>query len=230
MRFITFALWMALAIIVPADLLRFNSRRFARTYEKLLGFLMRESERVRTQPSSLSTITHIPSELCQWCCMVHHRCQLCPITLPPRRGHCGHSHVSPNGPMSYIYHPHTLFSLSWADTAASTFGRLYGSATRKLPARLPLLRFPLAPRKSLAGFIAATVTGTAITLGFWGFIAPMRAGGKDVTWAWDGGVRQAADQSLGAGGALGLMALAVVTGLVSGVAEALGELNACSIL
>ncbi|KAF9554161.1 hypothetical protein CPC08DRAFT_644695, partial [Agrocybe pediades] len=42
---VVMVLWMALAIIVPADLLRFNSRRFARTYEALLGFLMRESER-----------------------------------------------------------------------------------------------------------------------------------------------------------------------------------------
>jgi diacylglycerol kinase (CTP) len=40
-------LWSALAIIIPADLLRFRSRQFERTYERALGFLMRESEKVR---------------------------------------------------------------------------------------------------------------------------------------------------------------------------------------
>jgi diacylglycerol kinase (CTP) len=65
-------------------------------------------------------------------------------------------------------------SLSWADTAASTFGRPYRSNTRKLPARLPFLRLPLAPRKSLAGFTAATITGTAVALEFWGFVVPIR--------------------------------------------------------
>ena len=40
-------LWMALAVIIPGELLRFRFKGFARTYEKLLRFLMRESERVR---------------------------------------------------------------------------------------------------------------------------------------------------------------------------------------
>ena len=46
-RTIILVLWMALAVIVPADILRFKSRKFARLYEFLLGFLMRESEKVR---------------------------------------------------------------------------------------------------------------------------------------------------------------------------------------
>jgi diacylglycerol kinase (CTP) len=37
----------ALLIIVPADILRLNSPRFERSYEKVVGFLMRESEKVR---------------------------------------------------------------------------------------------------------------------------------------------------------------------------------------
>ena len=73
-----------------------------------------------------------------------------------------------------------ILSLSWADTAASTFGRLYGSNTRKLPARLPFLCLPLAPRKSLDGFTSATLTGAALALGFCGFIAPIRNGGHDI--------------------------------------------------
>ena len=36
----------ALLIIVPADILRLNYPPFERTYEKVLGFLMRESEKV----------------------------------------------------------------------------------------------------------------------------------------------------------------------------------------
>jgi len=36
--------WMALAIIVPADLLRFRFKGFARTYGNLLGLFIRESE------------------------------------------------------------------------------------------------------------------------------------------------------------------------------------------
>lgn len=43
-RVIALVLWI-LAIIVPADLLRFGFKGFARTYTNLLGFLMRESER-----------------------------------------------------------------------------------------------------------------------------------------------------------------------------------------
>ena len=83
----------------------------------------------------------------------------------------------------------------------------------------------MAPRKSLAGFTAATITGAAVTLGFWGFVAPLRNGGLDISWAWKGGVRQATagePTSMGAGGLLGLLAISVVAGLVSGVAEALG--------
>ena len=37
---------MALAIIIPADILRLNHSGFERFYEKCLGFLMRESEKV----------------------------------------------------------------------------------------------------------------------------------------------------------------------------------------
>ena len=44
-------------IIVPADILRLNYPPFERTYERVLGFLMRESEKVRTP------MTH-PTRLC----------------------------------------------------------------------------------------------------------------------------------------------------------------------
>jgi len=83
----------------------------------------------------------------------------------------------------------------------------------------------LALRKSLAGFTAATITGAAVALGFWGFVAPLCNGVFDISWAWKGGVRQATacePTSICAGGLLGLLAISVVAGVVSGVAEALG--------
>ncbi|KAI1495361.1 cytidylyltransferase [Biscogniauxia mediterranea] len=51
--------------------------------------------------------------------------------------------------------------LSWCDTAASTFGRLYGSYT-------PRIR----RGKSLAGSLAAFVVGVATAGWFWGWLAP----------------------------------------------------------
>jgi hypothetical protein len=48
---IVLALCTALAIVVPADILRFRFPAFARTYERYLGFLMRDSEKVRASCS-----------------------------------------------------------------------------------------------------------------------------------------------------------------------------------
>lgn len=120
------------------------------------------------------------------------------------------------------------FSLSWADTAASTVGRLWGRHTPRLPAQLPFLRLPLAPRKSLAGFIAASITGATIAIGFWGWMAPLRANRADVTWEWDSGVTSVAMSSpltaiTQPTGWLGLGIIGGVAGLVSAVAEALGK-------
>ncbi|KAG1763098.1 hypothetical protein EDD22DRAFT_888635 [Suillus occidentalis] len=115
----------------------------------------------------------------------------------------------------------SILILSWADTAASTFGRLWGSLTPPLPARL--LGLPLAPRKSLAGFIAASLTGAAVAAGFWAYLGPMR---DNLTWSWDAGVSSTFSGGSAEGGKVfsGWVGLAVVTvcaGLVSGVAEAL---------
>ncbi|KIK07558.1 hypothetical protein K443DRAFT_673152 [Laccaria amethystina LaAM-08-1] len=185
-RKITLALWTALAIIVPADMLRFRSQRFERTYERFLGFLMRESEKNSTN----GVVWYILG--------VNFVLSLYPQDVATV----------------------AILILSWADTAASTFGRLYGSSTSRLPARLPILRLPLAPRKSVAGFTAASITGALIAVGFWSLVAPFRNGGRDVTWALEGGVR-AAGQHLGGGGWAGLALIGLVAGVVSGVAEAL---------
>lgn len=123
-------------------------------------------------------------------------------------------------------------SLSWADTAASTFGRLFGSRTPRLPARTPILRLPLSPRKSLAGFLAATITGAIIAIGFWGWVAPLRHGGTATSWHWDNissGTLPSLHSPVSsgtalfcAGGWVGLGVIGLFSGIVSGVAEALG--------
>lgn len=78
----------------------------------------------------------------------------------------------------------------------------------------------------MAGFLAASVTGACIAFGFWGWVAGTRNGGRDVVWSWDEGVRGLgqgdASVGMGAGGPLGLLVIAVVSGVISGVAEALG--------
>jgi diacylglycerol kinase (CTP) len=117
--------------------------------------------------------------------------------------------------------------LSWADTAASTFGRLWGRYTHPLPSRLPLIPFlpaalrsrlslPLARQKSLAGFIAASLTAGAIAFGFWGWLAPIRR--SDAVWKWGDDVLT---------GWIGLSVLSVVTGLIGGISEALGMSQKC---
>ncbi|KAG2131020.1 hypothetical protein DEU56DRAFT_814474 [Suillus clintonianus] len=115
----------------------------------------------------------------------------------------------------------SILILSWADTAASTFGRLWGPLTPPLPARL--LGLPLASRKSLAGFIAASLTGAAAAAGFWTCLGPMR---DNLTWSWDAGVSSAFSGGSVEGGKVfsgwvGLTVVTVCAGLVSGVAEAL---------
>ncbi len=42
-----FVLWSSLCIIVPADVLRLRWPAFEKLYERVLGFLMRDSEKVR---------------------------------------------------------------------------------------------------------------------------------------------------------------------------------------
>jgi diacylglycerol kinase (CTP) len=113
-------------------------------------------------------------------------------------------------------------SLSWADTAASTVGRAWGRLTSPLPRRLPILRLPLAPRKSLAGFLAGSATGALIAAGFWGWLGPL--GNIKPVWTFEHGALTASETS-SFGGWLGLGVISIVSGLVSGVAEALGMLS-----
>lgn len=97
---VTFTLWAALCVIVPADVLRLNYPPFAHIYERMLGFLMRESEKVRplvlTRSLPIRTRSHaafIPLAYNERSDMVHPRGQFRVIVLSQRCG-CGiHSHV-----------------------------------------------------------------------------------------------------------------------------------------
>ncbi|KAI0795610.1 hypothetical protein C8Q75DRAFT_791342 [Abortiporus biennis] len=189
-RLVVIVLSMALAIIVPADLLRLNHSGFERIYERCLGFLMRESEKKSTN----GVIWYIVGVIF---CLAFYPLDVAVVSI---------------------------LILSWADTAASTFGRMFGRFTPPLPARVPLLGLPLAPRKSLAGFIAGSLAGAAIAAGFWGWIEPL--GNVTPVWRWDtGALTQAAADvattSNWTAGWTGIGLISVFSGIVSGVAEAL---------
>ncbi|KAJ8082302.1 Diacylglycerol kinase [Marasmius tenuissimus] len=191
---VVYVLWSALAVIAPADFLRLRFPQFERVYEKCLGFLMRESEK------------HTTNGVTWYILGVNFALTFYPLDIATV----------------------AILILSWADTAASTIGRLWGYLTPRLPTHIPLipffpnspLRLPLAPRKSLAGFIAAFVTGSAIAAGFWGWMAPMRYSKDDISWWLDGGVN-AGQSGYGFGGYLGLALISVCAGIISAVAEAL---------
>lgn len=46
-RTVVYVLSLALLVVVPADIIRLNSNRFEWLFERVMGFLMRESEKVR---------------------------------------------------------------------------------------------------------------------------------------------------------------------------------------
>ncbi|KAI0640497.1 hypothetical protein C8Q79DRAFT_1079389 [Trametes meyenii] len=210
-RTVVYVLSIALAVIVPADILRLHSSRFEWLFERCLGFLMRESEKKSTN----GVIWYIIG--------VIFVLSVYPLDIAT---------VS-------------IFILSWADTAASTVGRLLGRYTPPLPRTIPLipfvpfLRLPLAPRKSLAGFIAGSVTGAAIALGFWGWYTPVRDAQLDfhlpvalvgaieetlpvqIAGIVQHGIEWVQATELPIGRWVGLGTLGTVCGLVSGVAEAL---------
>ncbi|KAI0301288.1 hypothetical protein BC826DRAFT_1101912 [Russula brevipes] len=194
----------AMLIIVPADILRLNYPPFERTYERVLGSLMRESEKKHT-----------------------------------------------NGVIWYIIGVVVVLSLYPRDVAPLLGGHrrfniwpLMGSRTPPLPSRIPILGLPLAPRKSLAGFLAASITGAVIVFSFWSWLVPL-VGGAGPAWDWTRGVSgpgidhsrlgQSVKAMLGVagfdglptGGWMGLAIISVVSGLVTGIAEALdlGDLD-----
>ncbi|KAG8215954.1 hypothetical protein J3R82DRAFT_7934 [Butyriboletus roseoflavus] len=133
---------------------------------------------------------------------------------------------SSNGVIWYILGVNIVLVALPLDIAVVSVLILYGSRTPRLPKRLFGI-FPLAPRKSLAGFAAATLTGAVIATGFWTLLAPLREQG--LTWTWQGGVSHNFSGGVRGGpgspptfaGWVGLLTIGVVAGLVTGIAEAL---------
>lgn len=115
----------------------------------------------------------------------------------------------------------SILLLSWCDTAASTFGRLWGHLTPKVR-----------KGKSLAGSIAACVTGVITAVLWWGWLGPLYSelNQGDSAFAFQGVLALPAQfsQSLGLSvaqssitgyPALGVMSL--VTGIIASGSEAL---------
>lgn len=144
---------------------------------------------------------------------------------------------------------HSLISLSWSDTAASTLGRAFGAYTPSLPTHVPLLGLPFARRKSLAGFLAAVVSGFLIGT-FWWWNGKRFDGGWGQLWGSHidlehvigvplGGWRFLGQETLKGkvvqavtgrpehwqvfGKPVGMWVSALVLGLVGAVAEAVGK-------
>ncbi|EJD02061.1 uncharacterized protein FOMMEDRAFT_124258 [Fomitiporia mediterranea MF3/22] len=174
---------------VSVDFVRLRSKSFAKMYEKVLGFLMRESEKEKINGviwyllGCIFVLTFYPDDLAVVSILV----------------------------------------LSWCDTTASFFGRLYGSRTSRLPqsislpftsARLPL---PFAKRKSVAGFLAGSATGTLIAFGFYGWLTPFGASPPSLPEVILDGTQSVS--SLASLGKLSCIALA--SGFLAGFAEAI---------
>lgn len=228
-------LWSSLCVIYPADLLRFRYPSFAKLYEKILGFLMRDSEKVMILFRS-PCLWHLTMDRIQRTVWYGTSLESTSLfnsilsTWPRFLFSC-----TPFHPYLLSLHSdwYSSNSLSWADTAASTIGRLYGPSSPRLPSNLyiphrkfPLVKIPLSPRKSIAGFLVATLTGMIATVGFWGWIAPVRFSGRELSWDFVRGVAMSGVRE-GAGikglsGWTGLSVIGVVAGLVSGVTEAMG--------
>ncbi|KIS67025.1 diacylglycerol kinase [Mycosarcoma maydis] len=136
-----------LGIVVTADVIRLNNHDFEQIYERVLGFLMRESEKDKVNGVVWYLIGVITS-----------------LHFFPEDIAC----VS-------------VMILSWCDTAASTFGRLFGRYTPALPSP------PFARRKSTAGFIAAIVSGALTTYLFWcTSIASRGVRANGISWSGSG--------------------------------------------
>ena len=114
----------------------------------------------------------------------------------------------------------SILLLSWCDTAASTFGRLYGRYTIRLRRG-----------KSLAGTIAAFVVGSLTAIFFWGWLGPrmgLKINDAHGSFMYQGRLTlpSSAKQYLGwkqsdgiMAGAPAMVVMSLVTGLIASTSE-----------
>ena len=115
----------------------------------------------------------------------------------------------------------SVLLLSWCDTAASTFGRLWGRYT-------PRIR----RGKSLAGSLACFVFGVGTALLFWGVVAPYESrrffGGVDPDFAFHNKLTLPAaareklafsEEKATIGGTLAMSVLALASGFIASASE-----------
>ncbi|GAA5939028.1 diacylglycerol kinase [Sporobolomyces koalae] len=182
-------------VIGTADLLRFNSTKFEETYEKALGFFMRESERHTVN----GTIYYLVGVL--FC-----------LTFYPRD-------------IAVL----SIIMLSICDTSASIFGRLFGKYTPRLPFSGTLF----GRSKSLAGTLAAVLTGTVASYVFWTRYSTL-GDEHDLSWVpaktlstWTGAVNLAPLRDYGIerlpnpNSTLTIASLSLLNGCMAGLAEAI---------
>ncbi|PVF96936.1 hypothetical protein CPB86DRAFT_708011 [Serendipita vermifera] len=128
-------LFMLLIGISSIDFVRLRNPAIEALYERVVGFLMRDSEKNKVN----GTVWYLIGVIIV-------------LTFYP-------------ADIAVV----SILILSWADTAASTIGRLWGRYTPPLPRRIPYLGLRFAPRKSTAGYAAAWITGGLITSAFLGY-------------------------------------------------------------
>lgn len=116
----------------------------------------------------------------------------------------------------------SVLLLSWCDSAASTFGRLWGKYT-------PRVR----KGKSLAGSLAAFTLGVASSVLFWGLVAPAAPEGLSIgsnSFAYDGSLTLPlmlreflglSEPQATISGNVALSVISVVAGVVASVSEAI---------
>ncbi|KAL8279997.1 hypothetical protein RQP46_007578 [Phenoliferia psychrophenolica] len=181
------AMFICLVVVAGADFVRFQSPAFESTYERYLGYFMRESERVNYYlVGILICLTFYPRDIACLCVVI----------------------------------------LSLCDTSASVFGRIFGRYTPPLPFSGTLF----GAKKSLAGTLAAVLTGTLTSYIWWSQYSSLGDEG-DLSWVpgriasgWKGPFG-GADPTFfprlpNPESTLSLEALSVMCGVVAGVAEA----------
>ncbi|CEQ39688.1 SPOSA6832_01246, partial [Sporobolomyces salmonicolor] len=200
-------LGLATIVIATADVLRFQSETFEKVYESLLGWFMING-----------TLYYLVGVLI--CLSLYPRGSsrsLCPRQYP-------YDLTRSRADIAVL----SIIMLSLCDTSASVFGRLFGKYTPKLPFSGTLF----GRSKSLAGTLAAILTGTLASYVFWTRFAPL-GDEHDLSWipgralsTWKGEENLAPWAQWGVGrlpsprSTLSVERLAVLNGGMAGLAEA----------